>query len=281
MNPITVAIQRVKNEIPRDLLNQAFTARRYDPLRKDRYADNITAVSIDELIRVAVIEGRVAIDLNLLSGSEVLLPLILADAELVDRYNAVYRFGKNATAGRTITNVYEVTYGYANNSSVGNYGGYGAYNSRSSQLLSVGRDILNAAAGTTPSSTAYVQIIAHNTVLINDVNPIHAYGAMRCMLSNDPNFSNLRPAYYRDFGELVVLATKAYIYNQLVIDLDEGQLRGGLPLGRIREIVDQYADANQMYNELVDTKWQKIGLMNDQEQMRKVLKLSLGGKSKL
>ena len=281
MNPVTVAIQRVKYEIPRDLLNQAFQARRYDPLRRERYSDNTTAVSLDELIRIAVIEGRVSIDLNLLSGSEVLLPLILAEAELIDRYNAVYRFSKTATAGRTITNVYEVTYGYAQNSSVGNYGGYGAYNSRSSQLLSVGKDILKSAAGSAPTSTAYVQIIAHNTVLINDINPIHAYGALRCMISNDPNFSNLRPAYYRDFGELVVLATKAYVYNQLVIDLDEGQLRGGLPLGRIREIVDQYADANQMYNELVDTKWQKIGLMNDVESYRKVLKLNLGGKPKL
>lgn len=276
MDPISVAIMRVKAEIPREILNQAFMPKRYDPTRKERYYDNSIAMSIDELIRSVVIEGRVAIDTNLVSGTEMLLPLQLAEIERVDPWNIIYRFGREATGGRRILSCHEVLYGITQGVARGNFS---AYDTRSSQLLQVGRDILRGAAGTTPASTSYVQLIGHNTLLVNDVNQMVQYGFARCQMTHEENFNDLKPCYYREFAALVVQATKAYVYNSLIIDLDESMIKSGASIGRFREVVDGYSDANQMYDEGL-IKWQKIGYMNDRESMVKIMKLSLGAKPK-
>lgn len=278
MDPITVAINNVKHSVPREILTQAFMPKRYDPTRRVRYQDNVFAASIDELIRRVVVEGRVAIDVNLLSGTEMVLPLHHAVREHIDPWNVIYRFGSDVTGGRQITAVYEVLYSVTAGLNGNNVSGQQMQ--RSSQYLKNARDILNASVGVNTASTAYVQLVGQNTVLVNDVNQMIVHGGLRCRLSHELNFNDIKPVYYHAFGELIQLATKAYIYNTLVIDLDEGAIKGGASLGRIREIVDQYADANQMYMEYLNTKWQRIGLMNDTEAYRKVMKLALGARPK-
>lgn len=278
MDPVTTAINNIKFEIPRDVLTQAFMPKRYDPTRRVRYQDNVFAASIDELIRSIVVEGRVAIDVNLLSGTEMILPLAAAARDHVDPWNIIYRFGTDVTGGRRITAVYEVLYSVTQGLNGNNVSGLTMQ--RSSSMLKVGRDILNAADGVNTASTAYCQLVGQNTVLVNDVNQMIVHGGLRCRVSHELNFNDIKPVYYHAFGELITLATKAYIYNTLVIDLDEGAIKGGASLGRIREIVDQYADANQMYKEYLNTKWQRIGLMNDTEAYRKVMKLALGARPK-
>jgi hypothetical protein len=278
MDPVTTAINNIKFEVPREILNQAFMPKRYDPTRRVRYQDNVFAASIDELIRTIVVDGRVAIDVNLLSGTEMVLPLSHAERDHVDPWNVIYRFGTDVTGGRRITAVYEVLYGVTQGLNGNNVSGLTMQ--RSSAMLKVGRDILNASVGVNTASTSYCQLVGQNTVLVNDVNQMIAYGGLRCRLSHELNFNDIKPVYYHAFGELVTLATKAYIYNTLVIDLDEGAIKGGASLGRIREIVDQYADANQMYKEYLTTKWQRIGMMNDTEAYRKVMKLALGARPK-
>ncbi len=278
MDPISVAISNVKFEIPREILNQAFMPKRYDPTRRVRFQDNVFATSIDEQIRTVVVEGRVAIDVNLLSGTEMILPLQAAMVEHIDPWNVIYRFGTDVTNGRRITAVYEVLYGVYQGLNGNNVSGLTMQ--RASHYLQNARDILNATNGVSTASTAYCQLVGPNAVLVNDVNQLLNFGGLKCRLSHELNFNDIKPVYYHAFGELVTLATKAYIYNTLVIDLDEGAIRGGASIGRFREIVDQYADANQMYREYLTTKWQRIGLMNDTEAYRKIMKLALGARPK-
>lgn len=274
MDPISVAILKCKAEIPRDILRQAFMPKRYDPTRKDRYFDNVTSTEIDQAIRDLVIEGRVAVDVNLCSGTEMFLPVTMAEHEYVDQWNIIYRFSRDQLGGRRITQVHELLYGMQ----PGYSGQTSGYDSRGSSLLQVARDIARATSGTTQMGSSYVQLVGVNTVLVNDITQIISNAAIRCRVTNEPNFANLKPCYYADFAEMVALAVKGHIYNILVIDLDEGQIRGGASLGRIREIIDSYADANQMYWEYVTTKWPVIGVLNDTEQWRKILKLSLGAR---
>lgn len=278
MDPVSVAINNVKFGIPREILTQAFMPKRYDPTRRVRHQENVFPASIDELIRSMVVEARVAIDVNLISGTEIIIPLRMAEREFVDPWNVIYRFGSDATGGRRITAVFEVLYGI-NYGITGTAGG-GLSLARSSHLAKVTRDISNATNGVAPSGTAYCQLVGINTVLVNDVNTHIALGGLKCRVSHELNFNDIKPPYYHAFGELIMLATKAHIYNTLVIDLDEGAIKGGASLGRIREIVDQYSDANQMYQEYLTTKWARIGLMNDTDAYRKILRMSLGGKPK-
>lgn len=274
MDPVQVAIMRVKAEIPRDILSQAFMPKRYDPTRRDRYFDNVSSTSIDEQIKLQVIEGRVSIDANLVGGTEMYLPIRLAELQTVDGWNMVYRFPREVTGGRRIISVHELNYGYT----TGNWGGGGISPSNTNNLLSIAREIIRGTSGVQSVGSSYVQLVGINTVLVNDLNQAIGDAVLRCTLAHEPNFNDVKPAYYHNFSQLVLYAVKAHVHNQLVVDLDEGQIRAGMTLGRIREITDQYADMNQVYYDYLTTTFTKVMLMNDTEKYRKVLKLSLGSK---
>lgn len=278
MSAFDTALRRIQT-IPKDVLHQAFMPQRYDPTRKARYYDNTTPLSLNAVITDKIILERVMADINLVSGSEVIIPLRDGTFQHIDQYNSIYRFDDQTTGGRTIISVYEVTYGYNNNALIGTYSGYGNYSSQSSMLLKSSRDVLRGAAGVLPQSTSYVQLIGHNTVLVNDVTPVQNYGTLRCKVTNDPNLNNIKPQYYQLFAKMCLEAVKAYVYTQLVIDLDEGMLRGGQQIGRFREIVDSYADADEIYIDELK-KWNKISILNDPTQMRKVGRMALGARPK-
>lgn len=275
MDPITVAMARVMNgAIPRDILKQTFTARRYDGVMAERYFDNTIGTSIEEQIRLKVVEGRLGIDLNLCGGTEVTLPMRLADREMVDAWNILYRFGRDVTGGRRIIAVYEMTYGMTQ--ALGT-GGSPGYDSRASQMMLNARNLLRASTGVGTLSTSYVQLVGANSVLVNDVNQVVGDSLLRCKLAHEANFNDINPHYHHAFGELLLLALKAYIWGALVIDIDENQTRGGATIGRIREIVDTYADADQLYMEKLDD-WYALNAMADTQTMRKITKWMLGGK---
>lgn len=276
MDPVSVAMLRImKGGIPRDILKQVFTAKRYDPTADDRYFDNSLGTSVEEQIRLKVIEGRVAIDMSVTGGTEVHLPMRFAEREYIDAWNVIYRFDRRFTGGRRIVSVSEMTYGLTQ--ALGT-GGSPGYDSRASQFMLNSRNLLRASTGVGTLSSSYVQLIGPNAVLVNDVNQVIGDSLLKCRVAHEANFSDLHPSYWHSFGELVLRALKAYIWSDLVIEIDENQIRGGATIGRIREIVDGYADAEQMYMEYLDIEWAKQRILSDPQQMRKISKWLLGGK---
>jgi hypothetical protein len=76
--------------------------------------------------------------------------------------------------------------------------------------------------------------------------------------------------------ELIPIRTKP-IYNTYTVQLDIGELRGGQNLGKIKEIIDSYADAEQNYEDYLKEKWAKIAIMNDGERWLRALRMQIGG----
>jgi hypothetical protein len=74
---------------------------------------------------------------------------------------------------------------------------------------------------------------------------------------------------------LVEFAVKAYIYNELIVDIDMGELQGGQQLGIFKQIVEGYADAEQNYQDKLKS-WMAISVMNDTPAFHRYLKLSVG-----
>lgn len=278
MTTINTALRRIMT-IPREVLHHAFAPKRYDPTRRTRYYDNKTPLSLEAIITDQLIRGRVLKDVNLISGTDIEIPLTSGKVEAIDMYTSVYKFDDAATSGRTITNVYELVYGHH----YGRMGGYaGALNqtNQSGMLMKHTKEVIRAAGGPDLNTNHLIQIVGHNTVFVSGTVPRQDYGYLRCMVTNDPNMNNLPPPYQVPFSQLCMLAAKSYVYTALVIELDEGMIRGGQQIGRFREIVDSFADAEEMYMEKLD-EWQKIGIMADPNQYRKVLRMSLGIRPKL
>lgn len=277
MDAVSYCVTKVRQHIPRQLLDEAFKPQRYDPIRSVRRYDNVLSQSMDDLIRTKIVEGMVALDLDQFGGTETLLPVRLAERIPYDPWNVVFRYNKSDLGGRNIIKVHEISYGYNLGYGVG---GFGEAARNRNMVSSVSRDISRATVGVEPTGSAYVELIGPNTILVNDINIISGYSNIRCTLGYSKFFNEIKPVYRKDLADLVVVATKAYIYNTLVIDVDEGVIRSGKTIGAFKQTLDKYEDAMQMYDEMIETTMRKLVILNDTEQYRKVLKLALGAKPK-
>lgn len=264
MDPIQKALAEVRFAIPPDILNRAFVP-------KTLYGQP-TAVNLDSMIREKVIEARVRVDCDLQGGTQINLPLGNLTPEYLDLYNLIYRIPKHMTQNRSITRVLDMAVGYGSVWGTTNMGLQG-----SSPLLDAASGALAAASPIPIVSTAYVDLIAENTVLISDALqfPVNAY--LRCIVENDKDFTTLPPQAFHYFATLVELATKAYIYNTLTIQIGSGEIQAGQELGRFKEIVDGYADANDLYKEFLRDTWREVAVMSDPISFQETLRMLTGG----
>ena len=265
MGPLSKCIDEVKFRIPRAILEAVFIKRAQHW--------RLTPASLDEHILNEVVRPRVLVDCNLVGGTEVFIPLDGVPLERGNDYTTVYRIPKDKTQGRSIMSVLNIT--FSDPTKVSSYGvAAGAHNSI---MMQAGQAVMDAMGSMPVTSTAYVQLIGENVVMVRDTVVLPANIYLRCLLENDENMSHLQLKSYRDFSKLVEYAVKAYIYNEYVIPMDMGELYGGQALGRFKEIIDSYADAEELYQNFITEKWQKISLMNDREQHTRFLRLMMGG----
>ena len=85
-------------------------------------------------------------------------------------------------------------------------------------------------------------------------NPLPGFDwILNCRLEYDNEFSNLNRSAIIELTALIEQATKAYIFNTAVLKLDEFAISGGSELGRFKDIVDSYSEAEEKYQELLNS----------------------------
>ncbi len=267
MNAIMNAIQDIKLTIPSQILDLVFGNR--EAFWK------AAPESVDSRILSMVIRPRVLKDLNLVGGAEMLVSLQGVPCEIQpgNDYTMVYRIPKSRTNGRTIMSALNVT--FSNPGAISTVNPY--VDASSSQLLNVASQLLDS-MGTIPiTSTAYVQLIGENVVMVRDTTMLPTNIYLRCVVANDENLNHLQHKSYRPFSQLCQHAVKAYIYNNHIIPMDMAELQGGQALGRIKEIIDSYSDQEELYQTFLTEKMQKIMLMNDGETWMRMLRMQISG----
>lgn len=264
MGPIARACAEMKFRIPPRILDIVFI-KRNEHLRQ-------APMSLDEHILTQVIRPRVLMDCNLVGGAEVLIRLDGFQTDRPNDYTSVYRIPKEVTNGRTITSVLNIT--FADPTRISSYGV--AAGCQNTPLLQMGQAAMDAMGAIPMTSTAYAQIIGENVIMVRDTIVLPANSFIRCLLSYDDELSHIQIRSYPAFVKLVELAVKAYIFNQSIIEMDMGELFGGHNLGRIKEIIDSYADAEQQYQEYLAETWTKVDFQNDFENMKRYIKLLTG-----
>lgn len=262
---ISKLLDEVKFKIPKPILEAVFQPKDF------RWRN--TPPSLDEQIMALVIRPRVLVDCNLIGGTEVFIPLAGLPVERTDDYTSIYRIPKTVTQGRSINSVLNIT--FSDPTKASSYGT--AAGQQNTSMMQAGSAVMNAMGNFPVTSTARVQLIGENVVMVRDTVLLPANIYIRCILANDENMSHLQLRSYRDFANLGVLAVKSYIYNTYVIPMDMGELYGGQALGRFKEIVDTYADSEELYDTYIREKFQKISFMNDSQTMQRYLKLLVGG----
>jgi len=266
MNPISTALDEVKREIPRRLLEIVFK-----PQQSSTWGR--APVSIDERIMHEVIRPRVLRDVGLMGGAQGYVDLRGLETDRTDDFTTVYRIPKSRTQGRSILSALNITFTSPDSLS---YGGAQTL-SNGSALLNIAQGMMDA-HGTIPNiSTAKVQLIGENVVAVRDPTLLPGYCYLRCIFANDDNMSHLQLKSYHKFAELVLYAVKAHIYVELALELDYSQLVGGQQLGAIKDMVMEFKECNELYKTMLKERWGKIALMNDVESWERFLRQQIGG----
>ena len=275
MSVIDRAIADVRRKIPRQVLEIAFLG---DIGRANRHGQNI-----EWYIRNRVIDNWVRPDCDLLGAYEDNIPLANAEVASDSQYRVTARISKEATGGRSIVSalalnyIYNVPGGMVNNGWQGN--SFNMMNKGNSPVLNTASRILRSASPAPITGSASVQLVAENTVLITDFIGDVRSCSLTCRLSHDPEMTVIQPGAVKPFNQLVLLATKAYIYNETVIDMDEAYLYNGMELSRVREIIDSYSDSAELYETFYEEQWRGVNFHNDSNRHGNYLRTLVAGKA--
>lgn len=277
MDPIAYAINEVRHRIPPQILSIVFGP------TGSMFVSNSEAV--ESAIRDKVIEGRVRHIADTVGAMLLEIPISgiapqRLEFEEINRFSYVFRIPKTMTNGRRITsalalsygNNAQMGYGYSgqNQAFYGNGCGYSSVNDATNGLLNSNSPIANV-------QSAMLTVIGENVIMVEDFVPRGRNLYLRCLVGNDQEFSNIKPQSMPAFAEMVVLATKAYIYTNYYINLGKGYLVGGQELPEVKEIVSEYRDADELLLTYVKEKWNKISQMNDSRRFQRKLILMTGG----
>lgn len=267
MNPVSAALDKIIRRNSREILERVFI-RRKENWRQIPY-------DLKEMINQEVLRPIVLPDCDIVGGTEITIPLDDLRAEETDNgYTKVFRIPKNRTNNRTITSVLDVTYA----SLYQNLGGYGSNAiSRASPAMQLGAAVMEAQLRVPYTSTAKVQLIGENVVMVKDsiLLPVNLY--LRCVLGNEENLSNIQTRSYLTFQRLVEYAVHAYIYSQYRIEMDHGELAAGITLNSFKETIMEWSDAQKNYDDWLEGEWRRTAFMNDTESFGRFIGLLVGG----
>jgi hypothetical protein len=241
-NAIDYAISRVYREVPEALLALAFGT--------NQWGYHTDRTSLDYTIRSEVIGKIVMVDCNIVGGEVITVPLVHAAWTYMEQGVRI-EIPLSQTHGRLISSVLSL------------------------EIVNRGVEpyaISDGVPGFT--GTPEVYLVAPNTIFV-PVNPQNQNSHLRCTIVNDANLSNFNQKALLDFGDLAVVATKGYIFNKLSINMSITANTGGLVDGRMRSLVDDYADSWEIYRDILRIRWKKISIMADRETHMRYITMGL------
>lgn len=261
MNAVNIALNNIKFNISPEILNIAF--------HEQNEMIN-TAISIDEMVMSKVIRPRVMVDANLVGGIHLAVNLDYCTIDRISNSEYIITVPKEVTNNRAVMTALSIIPGSAVNivnTSAGTKG---------NPALPLAMDMMNNLSNDTVINTTRLELIGDNKILVQDPSMAMSRGILRCVVENDNNMSNLSPRSFPVFSNLVLYAVKAYIYNHLVVKINQGYIWRGHELGIIKDIVDGYADSNETYSDYLINTYQKVAFMNDSDKMSRLTMSMIG-----
>lgn len=246
MNPVAYAIQQVKSEIPEIILQEAF----FPP----QHPSITTPDVITDAIVTKIIQGRVLPDCQIMGGKIKPIPLLeeyyeqlMPDGGNTTFPGGVYRIPPEARDFVDIVAVISVAMNaqYFPGDPIGDCPVAGTTIDTLEHML------MNSHTEASIPQLPLPNLLPGNLIeLIPNSQPASGL-VLNCRLAYDINMLNLNPSAIMPFGELVVLATKAYIYVNLIVRIEQIAISRGHEVGILRDIVEKYEDANATYSESI------------------------------
>jgi len=247
VNAIDLALTEVHFQIPYKLLQLAF-------MRNTKQFN----LSMDEEIMAQVISPRVIKHCNLVGGKykEIILrtefwePIQLEKAALVSNIGqySVYRIPPEEREGLPLIDVTEVEWPGVQNGYGLPYSGYYSGNS----VANAARKMLDSQTFRSTPPKPTVEVLSGDLIRLNPSQHNHMQWVLTCRLAYDDNFMNMEPSAAKVFAELCVEAVKSYIYNTIVIAMDQAYIEAGAELGVVKSTIEEYKESEARFKELLE-----------------------------
>lgn len=252
----------IEREIPSRLLDIVFKPK---PLHGDLNIPH----SRREIIRQEVINDWVVRDCNVLGVQDIHVPLTQATISDVGQNQRLIYFPKSSTGGKRILGI----------SSMGFFNPY-AHSSIAAMGVMTGTEMQSAISKLLSShsqiprvETGYVSIVNENTFMVEDLIRASNNFWVGLRLESDEYLSHIRPEYYPKLAEFGMMACKAVIYRKMINDRDGAVIEGGHELGSLNDLVNNWSDAGETYQDMRKTRLTKILRLNDKNTHRAHLKV--------
>lgn len=272
MNALDYAVNEVRNKIPYEIL---YTGMTYG---EDPQILNLS--SLEDKVIHRIIKKRVLLMCNVIGGIQTMVPINQLYPSIYDTMYTVYAVPPELVMNKEIVSALSLSYmpGSGFTGSAVGYGGVGHLSSLTDPSFYSANPVVNvtsrigAAASTSGVlSNAHLEIVAYNTIAVYaNYRTLGNFG-ITVMLENDSNLGNLQPRSYNHLGRLCELATKAYIYNKLIVPLNSGYLSGGQDLGVFRSIIESYSTAEEDYQTFITEVWGKVMYHNDTHRTNRLI----------
>jgi hypothetical protein len=276
MSIVQEVIRKLTNTIPTQLLYEAFTydyhSGPYRQLKMNNYLPLTTHIEDDVWL------GMVYHDINSRAGQSMevdlggLTPKPYVHTRLGNLTGMVFHVPSERRDNRNIISVRQ------GSNNIYNLGG-NLFSGASQSTLMEGLlgKMLDHTAGMPGMTLApTVAYLGGNNILVYG-NYVNYYSLrIRCEIENDVDLLNFQRSTSNDLYLLMEQATKMMIFQRLALPVDQAKMVGGFEIGRFREILDGYSDADKLYQEQLE-EWGKVAHFNDDEDYQIHLNLISGG----
>lgn len=274
MNPVSEGIKYIFNNIPREILRHAFADKNN---RLSRYIDTNKT---EDLVR-NFIYNNILPDCNMSGGISINIDLSGIGPK-GGGDELIYIIPPDLTDGKRIVSATSVNINPPNVfGSMGGSGGFKAsrtagYNNRSepycqnssSPVMRLAEQSSEMALGRSniPHFTnTNVEIVGNNSIRVKNFPQGMIYRSLSCFLEYGEDMNEIDARSIPDFRRLCLYGAERYIYNELVISIDEDQIRLGAQLGSFKRIVEDYKDSAKDYDDWLRETMGVVLFINDGE----------------
>ena len=181
---------------------------------------------------------------------------------------SLFRIPPEARDGKPISNILSIQYPYntylgggVNSSDIG-LGGF--------CLVDQLDEVLNSYTLARPRNHPVGQLLAGDLVRITPTQYSVQNWLMTCRIDFDSSFTNLHDHALPILANLVMIATKQWIFTNIMIDIDRAAMETGADIGVIKSTIEGYSDAAQQYTEEM-IKWRGCAWLQPQVRRQMLL----------
>lgn len=241
---IPISLMRIKHMIPPQILQLAFM-----PTQQHVWNN----ISIDQQIVDKVVNSRVRKDCNLLGGKTIQIsltgPMLEQVVQTTSQVNSgtgsfsIYRIPPDQRDFCDITEVHRVMF------PLPNAGGHATTSVKGATICAYTQELIHSRTGGGIPPTPTPELLSGDLVRLHPGGHTQIDWVLVCQVAYDEAMNSLNGSSVDAFAELCVLATKMYIYNQLIIQLDRSYVEYGMDIASVRQIIEPWSDLNEEYRE--------------------------------